>query len=45
MFLPPVTAPKDRADIIAYLKTQSTSTVSDKPVTAEKPKKKAAKKA
>jgi cytochrome c len=43
MFLPPVTAPKDRADIIAYLKTQSTNTVAD--TAPAKPKKKAAKKA
>jgi cytochrome c len=27
MFLPPITAPKDRADIIAYLKSRSTNTV------------------
>jgi cytochrome c len=29
MFLPPVTAPKDRADIIAYLKSRSTNTVAE----------------
>ena len=39
MFLPPVTAPKDRADIIAYLKTQSTNTAAETPAAA-KPKKK-----
>jgi len=41
MFLPPITAPKDRSDIIAYLKSRSTNTVADAPATAEKPKKKA----
>lgn len=37
MFLPPVTAPKDRADIIAFLKSRSTNTVAS----GEKPRKKA----
>jgi cytochrome c len=41
MFLPPVTAPKDRADIIAYLKSRSTNTVTAAPVAGGKPKKKA----
>jgi cytochrome c len=39
MFLPPVTAPKDRADIIAYLKTQSTNAAAEPP--GAKPTKKA----
>jgi cytochrome c len=38
MVLPPVTAPQDRADIIAYLKTQSD--VKDAPAAAAKGKKK-----
>lgn len=42
MFLPPVTAPKDRADIIAYLKTHSTNTVAAAPSAGVKSKKKAA---
>lgn len=37
MFLPPVTAPKDRADIIAFLKSRSTNAVAS----GEKPRKKA----
>jgi cytochrome c len=41
MFLPPVTAPKDRADIIAYLKSHSTNTAAPEPAPAAKSKKKA----
>ena len=44
MFLPPVTAPKDRADIIAYLKSRSTNVVAEAPATAKPKKKSAAKK-
>jgi cytochrome c len=40
MFLPAVTVAKDRADIIAYLKTHSTNTVAETPAPAAKPKKK-----
>jgi cytochrome c len=40
MFLPPVTAPKDRADIIAYLKSRSTNTAAAARAPGGKPKKK-----
>ena len=42
MVLPPVTSPQDRADIIAYLKTQSDAkdeAAADKPKAAKKKKK------
>jgi hypothetical protein len=31
LVLPPVTAPQDRADIIAFLRTESDTPVADKP--------------
>ena len=47
MFLPPVTAPKDRADIIAYLANHSTNVVKTAPATtaSASPAKRKAKKA
>jgi cytochrome c len=41
MVLAPVSQAKDRADIIAFLKSHSTNTVADAPAASEKPKKKA----